>query len=449
MNIDQITKDYEDYKKGLEQALHEVEDYKQKWREELIFIKQESLKMSEKLQEESGQSVEEWEKDFEELYKSTMIPYTCVLPLLTIISHFVTKASAPFPKEGIDLPPNPSVREIYRVLSKLPENTALLILDSVGIGFLIDVFRDGEDGFASAFASLDDKTKIMDELIFNVKTFELGACAKRVSEVNDENTLEAVKFYLQGYKNSVRAHPDYEYLNSLFDANLEGFVQIDNNSSSIIVDESGITDLFRKLLLEYIKLSPDFDPYTQACADKILNNPEYIEFTSKLLAECKEELKRESICKEKPDSVYDGELLPLPFPYENVKLKEAQKESFLAELYELLLNANVNRDKPYIQTNKKELFVYLFGGFEAKPVPCTPIIWLRQKNELQAFLLALYGNNAGNDPGWAKFNNYFWWKTEGISPQLANNSGNISEDAIVKLNNLLKPLIVKYAPDQD
>lgn len=162
-----------------------------------------------------------------------MMPYTCVLPLLIIISHFVTKTSALFPTESFDLPKNPSVRDIYRGLSKIPENAALFILDSVGIGFLIDVFRDGEDGFVSAFASLDDKTKIMDELIFCVRTFELGAFAGCVSEINDENTLDAVKFYMQGYKNSVRAHPDYEYLNSFYDANLDNFIQIDNNSSSI------------------------------------------------------------------------------------------------------------------------------------------------------------------------------------------------------------------------
>ena len=345
--------------------------------------------------------MEEWEKDFEELYKSAMMPYTCVLPLLIIISHFVTKTSALFPTESFDLPKNPSVRDIYRGLSKIPENAALFILDSVGIGFLIDVFRDGEDGFVSAFASLDDKTKIMDELIFCVRTFELGAFTGCVSEINDENTLDAVKFYMQGYKNSVRAHPDYEYLNSFYDANLDNFIQIDNNSSSISVDEIGITNLLRKLLLKYIKLSPDFDTYTQACADKILNNPDYLELINKLLLECEEELKSESIL----NTPENNELTPLAFPYNHIKIKKNQARPFLETLYR-----TISGGRQYIEKGCEEQFVFLLGGSDECPASCAPLLWLKQKNELQALLIALYGENAGNNPGWEVLKKYFWLK---------------------------------------
>ena len=39
MNIVQIAKEYEDYKNGLEQALHKVDGVKQKLIEDLVFFK--------------------------------------------------------------------------------------------------------------------------------------------------------------------------------------------------------------------------------------------------------------------------------------------------------------------------------------------------------------------------------------------------------------------------
>lgn len=430
MNIGQITKNYEDYKKGLEQALRKLDDYKQNCSEELIFYKNETLKKPDKLQEESGQSVEEWEKGFEELYKSAMFPYTCVFPLLIIISHFVAKGRVSFPQEAIDVPTNPSVRDIYRLLSKLPENTAVFIFDSIGIGFMIDSFRDGEDGFASAFVSLENKTKIMDELVIIAKAIELGSFAECVSEINDMNTLEAVKFYIQEFKNSVRSHADFEYLNSVFDANLDRFIQWDNNSSSIIVDEDGIMDLFRKLLIKYIQLSPDFDSYSQACADKILNNPDYIDITSKLLAECEEELKRES----NQNTPENNELHPLAFPYNHIKINKNQVRPFLEELYRTL-----SEGKQYIEKGCEEQFVFLLGGSDECPASCAPLLWLKQKNELQALLIALYGENAGNNPGWEVLKKYFWWKQVGRVPELANSSGsNISTTVKRNFVNIVK-----------
>ena len=400
MNIAQITKDYEDYKKGLEQDLHKLDDVKQNWSEELIFYKNETLKMPDKLQEESGQSVEEWEKGFEELYKSAMFPYTCVLPLLTIISHFVTKTSTPFSTEGVNMPKNPSVRDVYRVLSKIPENTALFFLDSIGIGFMIDAFRDGEDGFASAFVSLENKTKIMDELVIIAKAIELGSFAECVSEINDMNTLEAVKFYMQEFKNSVRSHSDFEYLNSVFDADLDHFIQMDNNTSSIIVDDAGVTDLFKKLLIKYIQLSPDFDSYTQACADKILNNPDYLDITNELLEECKTEITKESeetknreaqcVADEKPGKRGNGKVkkpFPLAFPnHIGITEKEAQLK-FLDKLYNTLIeNKFVSKD------TRLDVFQYLLGGGN-KPndYKGERIIWNNDLPHVQIFYLCYYG----------------------------------------------------------
>ena len=119
-------------------------------------------------------------------------------------------------------------------------------------------------------------------------------------------------------------------------------------------------------------------------------------------------------------------LKPFPFPHNNINIEPKQVKPFLEQLYEKLLNSD---GKQYLEKGQKELFVYLFGGSEKQPFPCVPLLWLRQKNELQAFLLSLFGDKAGDDPGWSTFNKYFWWKKENNAPELANSSGgNISSD---------------------
>ena len=136
MNLEQITKNYEEYKEGLDQALHKLDDYKQKCNEEFLLLKAEMLKSPEKIQEESKQSIDEWKKDFEELRSSILFPITCVLPLQTIIAHYLVKNTVPFLNEEVDLiikTKNPSVRDIRTddVLSgdspELPEGQIQLI----------------------------------------------------------------------------------------------------------------------------------------------------------------------------------------------------------------------------------------------------------------------------------------------------------------------------------
>lgn len=450
MNIEQIIKNYEEYKEGLDQALHKLDNYKQKCNEEFLLSKAEMLKSPEKIQEGSGQSIDEWEKDFEELRSSFLFPITCVLPLQTIIAHYLAKNSIPSLNEEVDLiikTKNPSVRDIYRIFKQLPENVTVSIFNNIGIGFIIDAFRDGEDCFYVKFESLENKSEILDELYFIAKTFELGSNVEQLFDINDENTLEAVKFYIQEYKDSVKAHPEYKNTNAFceaFDPNQ--FVQMDHKTSRISVDLNGSMNYYKQLLIKYIELSPRFDSYTKKCIDKVLQSPDYIDITNELLAECKEELKQESINNEEHNIPENNELKPFPFPYNNIKIEEEQTKTFLEKLYEKLLNSE---GKQYLEKGQKELFVYLFGGSEEKPNTCVPLVWLRQKNELQAFLLAFMGENAGEDTGWATFNNYFWWKKENQAPKLANSSGrNINsdiKDKFVKIMNGIKKEFVSNA----
>lgn len=451
MNIQEIIKDYENYKKGLEGDLLKIEGIRQKQKGDLFEVKKEHLQFPDKTQKETGLSIEKWENEYDEFCNLSLFPVTCILPLQYIIAHFEYKKGIEFLSindinSSINLL-NTSAGDIFKIMKQLPEHLALFVLDRICSNLnvnLLDSYKEGEDSFVNAFNMLNNKSDFINEWLLVMKVIVDGQSVEQLFIYNDnEDIIEAIKFYFQGVVDDVKKLPKPELTNDFCDAFGNDLYKTDEKGM-LYIDLEDKVEYYKKLLLRYLTLSPRFDSFTKKCADKILQHPDYLVFNNELLVECKEELKQESISKEKPDSV-DDELSPLPFPYEKVKLKEAQKESFLAELYELLLNASVNPDKPYIQSNKKELFIYLFGGIGAKPVPCTPIIWLRKKNELQAYLLAFYGNNAGNDPGWAKFNNYFWLKTEGTPPQLANNCGNISKVEIEKLDNLLKPLIAKYA----
>ena len=452
MNLEQITKNYEEYKEELDQALHKLDDYKQKCNEEFLLSKAEMLKSPEKIQEEFRQSIDEWEKDFEKFLSSVLFPITCVLPLQTIIAHYLTKNRVPFLKEEVNLiikTKNPSVRDIYRIFKQLPEKVTLYIFNNIGIGFIIDAFRDGENCFYNKFESLENKSDILDELYFIAKTLELGSNVEQLFDINDENTLEAVRFYLQEYKDSVKAHPEYKKTNAVCDAfDPNQFVQMDYKTSSINVDLNRILDFYKQLLLEYIELSPRFDSYTKKCADKVLQNPEYIEITNELLAECEQTINNESMGEESLNIVEKDELKPFPFPHNIINIGPKQVKPFLERLYEKLLN---NDGKQYIEKNQKDLFVFLFGGSEEQPTsPCVPLVWLRQKNELQAFLLAFFGEKAGEDPGWATFNNYFWWKKENKAPKLANSSGsNISSDIKDKFVKILNGIINEFSSNPD
>lgn len=448
MNLEQITKNYEEYKEGLDQALHKLDDYKQKCNEEFLLSKAEMLKSPEKIQEESRQSIDEWEKDFEEFRSSVLFPITCVLPLQTIIAHYLAKNSVPFLKEEVNLiikTKNPSVRDIYRIFKQLPEKVTLYIFNNIGIGFIIDAFRDGENCFYNKFESLENKSDILDELFFIAKTLELGSNVEQLFDINDENTLEAVRFYIQEYKDSVKAHPEYKNTNAFcesFDPNQ--FVQVDHKTSRISVDLNGSIDYYKQLLMKYIELSPRFDSYTKKCADKVLQNPDYIDITNELLAECEELIKVAGPTEKDSGFVKKDKFEPLPFPYKLSGISKDKKRLFLEDLYESLL-APPSPGQPFIHDDQKESFVCIFNGSKEATSPCAPILWIRQLNELQAFLKALYGKNAGQSPKWSIFNKYFWIKKEGVIPNLSHSCGNISSVAIHTLEMIVNPLIEKYS----
>ena len=250
MNLAQITKKYEDYKKGLEQDLHKLDDIKKEVSEELFLIKTETLKSPEKIKIESGQTIEEWGHDFEEFYKSAIFPISCILPLQTVIAHFSTKINTLFSSKEINMeldPIVPSSREIYRIIKQLPEEIVSFALDGFGTNSLINVYKEGEESFTSAFELLTNKSEIKDELVLFVKLFDLGSNVEQVFHINDENTFEAVKFYLRECMASVKEHPDLENTNALFDAfGPDQYISIDHNTSRMSIDSQRHIDYYKE-----------------------------------------------------------------------------------------------------------------------------------------------------------------------------------------------------------
>lgn len=408
MNLAQITKKYEDYKKGLEQDLHKLDDIKKEVSEELFLIKTETLKSPEKIKIESGQTIEEWGHDFEEFYKSAIFPISCILPLQTVIAHFSTKINTLFSSKEINMeldPIVPSSREIYRIIKQLPEEIVSFALDGFGTNSLINVYKEGEESFTSAFELLTNKSEIKDELVLFVKLFDLGSNVEQVFHINDENTFEAVKFYLRECMASVKEHPDLENTNALFDAfGPDQYISIDHNTSRMSIDSQRHIDYYKRLLLKYIKISPNFDLYTQQCADNILQHPDYIDFNNKLLIECEAILRKETVeakgmeflCSSVEESRKRGngkteKPFPLPFP-EHLGITDKKEQlKFLENLFNKLA------PKFFAENTRLDIFQYLLGGGD-KPNDYRGerIVWKGDFAHVQIFYVCYYDIDVPN-----------------------------------------------------
>lgn len=365
-----------------------------------------------------------------ETLEAYLFNISVIEPLRRLLYHFETKGRW---KTSINTTYNikfefdsriHTSRSIFQLIRQLPEYVVLEELDVVysenNDESLLDAYiQQNEDDFARSFGQLKQNEK---EYLINV--FIRIAKALNLSPVINE--IKSKK-----YKGLDEVIEDNELLASLTDEMLPGtgflslrIEDILQNGTSLATIQSMKTP-YKNELKEYLFKKALMDDFTKDVIEEIIQNPDYLDITNKLLAECEEELKMESIDKECTHASENNELMPFPFPYNNIQIEAKQTNVFLEQLYEKLLNSD---GKQYLEKGRKESFVYLFGGSEEKPNQRQPLVWLRQKNELQAFLLALFGEQAGEDPGWSTFNNYFWWKKQYNAPELANNSGNISSD---------------------
>lgn len=329
-----------------------------------------------------------------------------------------------------------SARGLYKLIIQLPESIVLPWLQSICAKndsySLMDAFElKDENAFVDAFEKHKNKKSIIDTFVS--KANEVALINNILDTFKPNANLTIWDFFKLSQKTILQTcnRPGLELSYRISKDPLRFLFA----NPSLMENEISLE--YKSALLDYLSEKDTFDNFEMNIIEDIIQEPNFIVFTNKLLAECKECIKQEPISEGIPNTLKNDELAPFPFPYNIIQIESKQTKLFLECLYEKLLNSD---GKQYLERGRKELFVYLFGGSEEKPNQPIPLIWLRQKNELQAFLLALFGKKAGEDPGWSTFNNYFWWKNEYNDPKLANNSGNISSDIIDRFDNIVNKI---------
>ena len=324
-----------------------------------------------------------------------------------------------------------SARGLYELIIQLPESIVLPRLQDICAKndsyLLMDAFeRKDADSFVEAFERQNNKKAIIDAFVSKANKVALINNAWETFKPNAKLTIWdffelSQKTILQtcnrpGLELSYRTAKDPQRI--LF--------------ADPSLMEHELWQAYKTSLLEYLSKKDIFDDFETKTIEGIIQDQNFVAFTEKLLAECEEELKRESNL----NTPENNELHPLAFPYNHIKINKNQVKPFLEELYRTLLNSE---GKQYIEKGCEEQFVFLLGGSDECPASRAPLLWLKQKNELQALLIALYGENAGNNPGWEVLKKYFWWKQVGRVPELANSSGsNISTIVKTKFDNIVK-----------
>lgn len=417
MNIQEIIKDYENYKKGLEGDLLKIEGIRQKQKEDLFEVKKEHLQFPDKTQKETGLSIEKWENEFDEFCTLSLFPATCILPLQYIITHFEYKKGIEFLSihninSSINLL-DTSAGDIFQIMRQLPEHLALFVLDKICSNLnlnLLDSYKEGEDSFVNAFDMLNNKSDFINEWLLVMKVIVDGQSVEQLFIYNDnEDTIEAIKFYFQGIVDDVKKLPKLELTNEFCDAFGNDLYKTDEKGM-LYIDLEDKVEYYKKLLLRYLTLSPRFDSFTKKCADKTLQHPDYLEFNNELLAECKEIIKNANVDNQDGN---DGAKIesskrqtknipfPLPFP-EHFEINKNKQNIFFKTLYNELVK------RKFISSDTRLTdFQYLLGGEKPEDYNGAKIVWLYSKTQLHCFFICYYGDTAGKEYGWKVLNKMF------------------------------------------
>jgi hypothetical protein len=184
-------------------------------------------------------------------------------------------------------------------------------------------------------------------------------------------------------------------------------------------------------------MAPKLDTITKEYVNTVIQNPDYIVITNELLAEGERMIKERAVNTDGNRKKEEAKIIPLPFT-NSVSIDTNYRVMFLTELYNKL------QESRYVDSEKCEDFVYLLGGGSNRPENLSPINWLKQKNQLQAFCSVYLNKNTNIE--WGMLNSYFTWK--GGSPKLSNSCGVIPEEYKRKFLNLFNECMKKI-PKQE
>lgn len=458
MNLEELHKKQEEFKNGLVQTAHIFDDFRQQltqWLQELRNSKDMPPKRKEEMEATDQMSAQKVVLAQIETAEALLLHFTITLPLAYVMSYIETKGKWRFdaiPSAGLDFDFDTNVHssdEIYRLIIQLPEYLVLDVLNEINGNSgssAIDAYKQHDaEGFVKSFQQLEknERQATIDKFIYIAKVGNYQQLAKEIYDkdytIEDDfiSDMDAVAPILKEISSSDNCHAEKYGLPIIKPEDLMCLDGVPHTSLQEMKESC------KQILLLYLKRKPKMEFFPKEVAEGIIQNPDYIDITNELLVECEDIIRMESLSS---NNVLEGGLSPLCIPYDTLNLEPKQVKPFLERLYEKLLNSD---GKQYLEKDQKELFVYLFGGSEVQPDQCVPLVWLRQKNELQAFLIALFGDNAGEDPGWSTFNKYFWWKTENNAPALANSSGRISSETKSRFVTILNAIKKDVVSNQD
>lgn len=358
-----------------------------------------------------------------EILEAMLFFVSMPLPLLAIFNVFEYKGKWSF-SDNYNIQFNfdehaYSAREIYHLIAQLPEGVVLNKLKDVSIksdtDLIIDAYkRKDENAFVQAFELVQDKQSIKDYFVFIAQAFDQ---ANNYDDFNlnpdspDKEQISDLKILMQSRDDFIRKSNDTNIVKAT------DYRSLIIQDAYIPWDINHALRLYQVLLVQYLEMAPKLDTITKEYVNKVIQKPDYIDITNELLAEGERMIKERTANNDGDGKKEEAKIIPLPFTT-SISIGTNYRVMFLTELYNKL------KEGRYVDSDKCEDFVYLLGGGSERPKNLTPINWLKQKNQLQAFCSVYLNKNTNIE--WGMLNSYFTWR--GDSPKLSNSCGVIPEE---------------------
>lgn len=343
--------------------------------------------------------------------ESMLFYSSIILPLSGIFNVFESKGKWSFSNRyniQFNFDENAySARDIYHLISQLPEDTVLNKLKDVSIksntDLIIDAYkRKDENAFVQAFELVQDKQAIKDFFVYVAQIFDsANAFDDYIPELDklDKDSINDFKILMQLRDELIQK------------ANDSTTVEATNRTSLLVQDFLNPFELnqtirlYLLLLIGYLETAPKLDSITKEYVNKVIQNPDYIDITNELLAEAERMIKEHNAKNAVSASKHqvENESFPLPFP-EHLGIPYEEKQSeFIEALYKEL-----TRRKYVSKKTRIDVFKYLLGDKKPEDYNGEKIEWLKSVTELHCFYVCYYGNTAGKEHGWKVLNKMFF-----------------------------------------
>lgn len=290
MTIEELRQKNNEYRTGLVQAVQLLEDKKQELLDFIQCIKDSDVQS---LAYKGGAPASEIKTALLETAEAFLFNVSVIFPLKQALYYYVTKGKmSTDPNTHYDIKFDfdsriHTSRSIFRLIKQLPEYYVLEELDDVcsdnNDDSILDAYlQQDEDGFVQSFGRLKQNEK--DYLI---KTFIRIAQALNTQPV-------FVEIYNKKYKGLSEFNEDLALITPIVDEMLPGSGVLSFKVEDILQNATPLATIqsmkepYKKALQYYLFRKALMDGFTKDVIEGIIQNPNYIDITKELLAECNE-----------------------------------------------------------------------------------------------------------------------------------------------------------------